>query len=321
MLTTGFLLFLQGLRQASGGMFDSFFMSVTDFGNLQIILFLIGALYWCYDKKLGEYLLVSIAFARIANSFAKLTACIYRPWVADSNIKPYEGALKEATGYSFPSGHSTSSTILFVGAFLKGNFTKGLKIFLILCLLLICFSRCYLGVHYPTDILGGIIISTIILLAVGKLFDRYENNPNFDLYVAGAGIILSILLLVYATFKAYPMDYAAGKLIVDPAKMALDGFKDVGFCTGILIPWVIERRFVKFSSDGPIDCRILRVAGAYVGYLVLMKIMYPLIKASFTPQIANFLNFFMFPLYVVLIVPIVIKFFQNRKKDVYEDVS
>lgn len=187
--------------------------------------------------------------------------------------------------------------------------------------MLICFSRCYLGVHYLSDILGGIIISIISLLVVGKVFDKYEDNPNFDLYVAGAGIILSFLLLAYATFKPYPMDYAAGKLIVDPAKMALNGFKDAGFCIGILIPWVIERRLIKFSSDGPIDCRILRVAGAYVGYLVLINIIYPLIKASFNAQLADFLNFFMFPCYVILVVPIVIKFFQNRKKDVYEDAS
>ena len=320
--TTAFLLFLQGLREASGGILDPFFVSITDFGNLPIILFLIGALYWCYDKKLGEYLLVSLAFARIANSLAKLTACVYRPWVADSNIKPFEGVMDDATGYSFPSGHATSGTILFIGSYLKGNLTKGLKIFLIVAFVLICFSRCWFGVHYLTDIIGGIIISVIVLWIVSKLFEKLESNPNFDLIILGAGIVLSILLLAYATFKSYPMNYdAAGKLIVDPVKMAVDAYKDVGFCMGILIPWVIERRFVKFSSEGPIDCRILRLAGAYVGYLVLMNIIYPLVKASFTPQLANFINFFMFPCYVVLIVPLIIKFFQNRKKDVYDTSS
>ena len=140
--------------------------------------------------------------------------------------------------------------------------------------------------------------------------------------IVGAGILLSVLLLVYATFKSYPMDYdAAGKLIVDPAKMAIDAYKDVGFTVGILVPWVIGRRFIKFTSDGPLDCKFLRIAGAYIGYMILMYALYPLIKASFDPQIANFLSFFIFPCYVILIVPAVIKFFQNRKKDVYEDIS
>ena len=138
------MLFLQGLREASGGFFDQFFMSCTEFGNIHIILFLIGILYWAYDKKFGEYLLVSFAFSRLLNSFIKLTTCVYRPWVEDSRIHPFKGALKDATGYSLPSGHATSSGILFLGTFLKGNFTKGFKIFSIICLLLICFSRCYL---------------------------------------------------------------------------------------------------------------------------------------------------------------------------------
>lgn len=165
-------------------------------------------------------------------------------------------------------------------------------------------------------------MSLIILFIVSNLFDRIEDNPNFDLIIAGARILLSVALLAYATFKSYPMDYdSAGKLIVEPAKMAIDAYKDVGFSVGILIPWVIERRFIRFSSDGPLDCRFLRVAGAYIGYMVLMYALYPLIKASLDAQLANFLNFFMFPCYVILIVPAVIKFFQNRNKDVYEDIS
>ena len=103
--------------------------------------------------------------------------------------------------------------------------------------------------------------------------------------------------------------------------MAIDAYKDVGFSVGILVPWVIERRFIRFSSDGPLDCKFLRVAGAYIGYMVLMYALYPMFKASLDAQLANFLNFFMFPGYVILIVPAVIKFFQNRKMDVYEDLS
>lgn len=320
-LTSVFILFLQGLRDASGGLFDQFFMTCTGFGNIHIILFLIGVLYWCYDKKLGEYLLVSMAVARIFNSFTKLTACVYRPWVTDPNIKPFEEALPDATGYSLPSGHATSSGILFLGTYLKGNVTKGLKIFAIICLLLICFSRCYLGVHSLMDIVVGLIIVLISLFIGSKIMDKLENNPKFDLIVLGAGFVLCIVLITYATFKSYPMDYdSAGKLIVDPAKMALEAYKDSGFCLGILISWVIERRFIKFSSEGPLDRRILRVGGAYLGYLVLMNILYPLIKTSLPPQIANFLAFFMFPLYVVLIVPAIIKFFQNRHEDVYGDL-
>ena len=104
-----------------------------------------------------------------------------------------------------------------------GNITKGLQFFFIFCLVLMAFTRCYFGVHYLTEVIGAFIISLIILFVVGKLFDKLEDNPNFDLIIAGAGILLSVLLLVYATFKSYPMDYdSAVKLIVEPEKMAVD---------------------------------------------------------------------------------------------------
>ena len=123
------MLFLQGLRGASGGFFDQFFMSCTEFGNIHIILFLIGILYWAYDKKFGEYLLVSFAFSRLLNSFIKLTTCVYRPWIEDSKIHPYEGALKDATGFSLPSGHATSSEYCSWEHFLKEISQKDLKFF------------------------------------------------------------------------------------------------------------------------------------------------------------------------------------------------
>lgn len=150
-----FLLFIQAIRESVGGPLNTFFMNCTDFGNLPIMLFLIAMIYWSYDKKLGEYLLVSLSFSRLANSFAKLTACVYRPWMSNSDIHPYEKALESSTGYSFPSGHVTSATILFIGSIINGNITKGLQFLFIFCLVLMAFTRCYFGVHYLTDVVGA----------------------------------------------------------------------------------------------------------------------------------------------------------------------
>lgn len=71
------------------------------------------------------------------------------------------------------------------------------------------------GCAFSNRLIGVFIASLILLFVVSKLFDKLEENPNFDLVIAGAGILLSVVLLAYATFKSYPMDYdSAGKLIL-----------------------------------------------------------------------------------------------------------
>ena len=57
------LLFLQFLRDITGGIFDSFFVKCSLFGEATTVIFIISLIYWCLDKKLGEYLLVSQGFA------------------------------------------------------------------------------------------------------------------------------------------------------------------------------------------------------------------------------------------------------------------
>lgn len=308
------VLFLEYFRQISGGIFDKFFLTCSYFGLLPTILLLISIVYWCFDKKLGEYLLISLSFTRILNAFIKVDACVYRPWIVDSNIHPLKEALPDATGYSFTSGHATSATILFCGIPIKRkNISKALKIVFILCLILICFSRCYVGVHTLTDIVFGIIFSLIILIIVKKVFDKYEDKQNFDLIILGVGIISSILLIIYSTFKGYPMDYdSAGKLIVDPTKMALESFKNAGFSIGILLSWVIERRFIKFSTEGNLESKVLRVLVGFIGFEILLTVIVPFVGTLFSKQIGNFITYFLFPVYVIILVPLFIKFFKNR---------
>ena len=314
MLGIPILLFLEALREATGGIFDTFFLTCTELTDLRNALFLFAILYWCIDKKLGELLLISFNFSRLFNGFLKITACIYRPWIIDPNVHPVEEAMDDL-GYSFTSGHATVATILFGGGALYGNVRKGMKVLLIICLFLVCFSRCYLGVHSPADVLCAIASSLIILYITKKVFDKYEDNPNLDLIIAAFGIIVSILLMVYAVTKSYPMDYVAGKLIVDPTEMSIDAFKDAGLAIGMLISWVIERRFIKFTSDGNVESRVMRFIGGFVGYEILLTVVYPIVKDFYIPEVGKFLGYFIFPVYIMIIVPVIIKFFQNRSKE------
>ena len=276
------------------------------------VIAIISMIYWCLDKKLGEYLLVSLASATLVNGFAKVAACIYRPWILDSRITPVKEAIADATGYSFPSGHTTKATTLFGGAVIRGKFSKALNITLIVCLILVAFSRNYVGVHSILDVIFAIISTFIVLLLISKLFDRLEEKPNLDIIISCAGILIAILIIIFTLTKSYPMDYdSAGRLIVDPAIMAIDTFEYAGLAVGVFLTWPIERRFVKFSIEGSVESKVLRYIWGFIGLELMMNVILPLFGESF---FEGFLKYALLMAFVVLIYPAIIKFFQNRKK-------
>ena len=150
-----YLLWLQKLRLALSSVFDSFSLYVTDFGMWHAALLVIFLLYWCIDKKKGELLIISMSLAQITNSLLMMIFCVYRPWIRDARVEPAGNAKVDATGYSFPSGHSTASTTYLGGASWLYRDHKVLRNCLLTLLVLVLFSRNYLGVHTPQDVLVG----------------------------------------------------------------------------------------------------------------------------------------------------------------------
>ncbi len=304
------LLFLQFLREITGGIFDSFFVNCSLFGEYTVLIFLISLIYWCLDKKLGQYLLLSQACADLVNGFAKVTACVYRPWILDSRVHPVKEALSGAAGYSFPSGHATAATTFFGGIVIRGKSSKALNIALICCLILVAFSRNYLGVHSILDVIFGFIFTLIVLLLISKLFDKLEEKPNLDIVVSCIVIVIAFLVAIYALTKSYPMDYdSAGKLIVDPAVLSVYTFMNAGSAAATFICWVIERRFIKFSTDGTLEQKAARFIFGCIGISIIINVIMPLFGKT---PLGGFLQDFVLITFVMLIYPAIFKFFQNR---------
>ncbi|MDW0109927.1 phosphatase PAP2 family protein [Sporosarcina aquimarina] len=96
--------------------------------------------------------------------------------------RPDLNRLIEISGYSFPSGHTMMATSLYVIlAFIlwKNAKNSGRVLFVIgafIMIGMICVSRIYLGVHYPSDIVGGISASTFWLLITTSIYATYMNR-------------------------------------------------------------------------------------------------------------------------------------------------
>lgn len=138
---------------------------ITDFASVKGIVFLCAGsligLFWKYYKSL--FLVLNVIISTIFNVVIKNIMMVPRP-----NIL----RLTEEAGYSFPSGHSMASVAFYgfiIYLILSSDMSKYLKIILssllVILIIVIGFSRVYLGVHNASDVIAGYAISAGLLLA------------------------------------------------------------------------------------------------------------------------------------------------------------
>lgn len=308
------LMQLQHFRNGIGEIFADFLLRMTFLAETLPVFSIMAVIYWSFNKKLGTFLLMGWSANRLLNGFLKITVCAYRPWIRDDDIEPFGKAKHTATGYSFPSGHSTNAASVYGGAMLWKETPGMLRTLLCIMIILIPFSRLYLGVHTPQDVLGGIGIGLTVMWLTKLLLQKIEDHPKLDWLVLGVGITLAILLAVYAAFKSYPMDYdEKGKLLVDGAKMAKDTFKCVGWSSAFLIGWFLEKRLIGFSTDVPGSIKATRIAWGMFGYYAVALILAPLAKDAIDGKAGTVVLCFLQMFYIVFIFPLLFSLFEKLK--------
>ncbi len=138
---------------------DNYFLSITNMGGvIFIVLFVIILFFSFKDIKIIYLSLGGVGF----NTVMKIIIHRERP-----NIN----RMIEESGYSFPSGHSLVSSLVYgyliykLNSIIKNKFIKCVVIGIIICIILsIGISRIYLGVHYFSDVFCGFLEGIIILL-------------------------------------------------------------------------------------------------------------------------------------------------------------
>lgn len=147
--------------------FDKIMPIITSAGNLGIIWIVISVL--LITKKdyrvLGQTILIALVITTIiGEGIIKNIVKRKRPFYGNDDK---ELLISRPITYSFPSGH-TASSFAVATVFIKTDNAASLEIMLLACL--IAFSRIYLGVHYPSDVIGGGIIGTLCGLITVMLF-------------------------------------------------------------------------------------------------------------------------------------------------------
>ena len=174
---------LQEFRNGAGEFLAEFLSKMTFLGEKSTVLVIMAIIYWCVNKEFGKYFLMGICGTRILNGFLKVTACVYRPWIRDARIIPHGNSLETAAGYSFPSGHCTNAGTLYGGGTIRKELPRIIRIFLAVILVFVAFSRIYLGVHTPQDILAGSLLSLLVMWLTIKLIQWIKVHPDKDIVV------------------------------------------------------------------------------------------------------------------------------------------
>ena len=308
------LLALQNLWEAIGGCLNAFFAFITMIAVDYYIMLPGMILFWCVSKRAGLFSLGSYGFGCFSVAGLKSPFCVYRPWVRSSLIKPLPEVMSGATGYSFPSGHSVSTSSAYGGLIAAYRKHKGLCVMFALMVLLTMFSRLYVGVHTPQDVLVGLVVGA---LGAGMvvLSERFlQKHPDRDWVLLLIVCVMCAILLPYIYFKDYPMDYVDGKLLVDPIKMTVGGFKDPGRFFGVALGWFVERRWIKFDKSGTAVQKVMRAfAGGLLYIFYWTVVMEPLGKAIGIGIVHFFLQASA-PFLFMTVYPLIFKRIENAKK-------
>ena len=170
---------VEAIQRISTPALDWFFRVVTAFGEVWIIFAVIGAiLVFAGPKKALKYgIITGITFA--VGQILKHTVRRERPSI--EYTETVQDLTKNAftDNFAFPSGHTMVATVtaiflclLFVklvkSKWLRALIIAGFSIFV----LMVGFSRVYLGVHYISDVIGAILITAVTYVIVSYVFEK-----------------------------------------------------------------------------------------------------------------------------------------------------
>lgn len=255
-----FLYFLEGLRMP---VLNEFMLAVTYLGDKIAFLVVALILFWCVDKRRGYYVLSVGFFGTLANQFLKITCRVPRPWVRDPEFTILEQAREAATGYSFPSGHSQSGVGTF-GAIAYTAKNKVVKGLCIAAMVLVPFSRMYIGVHYPSDVLVASGMALGLIVALRPVV--YKDNGRFIPAIFGVGVVLSGAFLAYVELYPFPVD-------IDPHNMesaVKNAYTLLGCLLGLLLAYYVDEKKLHFPVKAVWWAQILKVLLG-LGLVLLIK--------------------------------------------------
>lgn len=255
---------LYALEKIRTPFWNGIMSAVTQLGGEVIFIVAAVVVFWCVSKWEGYYLMTIAFCGTVLNQFLKLICRVPRPWVRDPNFTIVESARAEATGYSFPSGHTQNAIGLFGGMARWGG-RRWVRLGLTALALVIAFSRMYLGVHTPADVGVSLVLAAALVLGLYPLMRRAQEKPRYMGYVLAAMLVVSGAFVVFVEAYGFSADTDAENL----ASGIGNAWKMLGAVAGMTLAWLLDRRYIHFETQAVWWVQVIKVA---VGMALLLAI-------------------------------------------------
>lgn len=296
-----FLYMLESIRIP---VLNEFMLLITHLGEETAFLVIALVMFWCIDKRRGYYIL-SVGFVgTILNQFMKMCFQIPRPFEADPNFHCLPAAEPEATGFSFPSGHTQSSVGTF-GALAHTQKEKWLKIVFISIAVLVPFSRMYVGVHTPKDVLVAAAIAVSLIFLIKPFV--FDENGKYMPVLLGVMTLLAVGYVLFVSLYEFPLDVNQERI----ASGIESGYTLLGAMFGLLVVYIVDEKWLNFSTEAVWWAQILKIALGLGAVLVVKSGLKPVLNAAFGELAGRSVRYFLIVIVAGIIWPLSFKYFSK----------
>lgn len=271
---------------------------VSLFGTDTFFLLLLPILYWCVNPRLGLRLSVVILAASWTNAVAKLLLHQPRPYWIDAGVKP----LSVEGTFGLPSGHAqiAAATWGALAAMARRPWAWWSAGVLIV---LIALSRVYLGVHFVSDVVVGIVLGFAVLALVLKYEEpaaAWWRRQALGVQLAASAVISGAMIGVAALARAVVPVLEPTLVQVDPLNLELL-VAMAGSVLGMLAGASVMYRLGWFDVGGPTGQRVARWA---IGSVVVGMIWYGLRELLPPDDVLRYLRYAVLSLWIQLGAPL-----------------
>ena len=290
---------LYALESIRNPVMTAIMSAVTYLGDEMAFIAIAIIVYWCVSKKYGYYLMATGMIGTSVNQFLKIVCRVPRPWVRDPDFTIVESARAAAGGYSFPSGH-TQNAVGIIGGTARFSTKKAVRIVCIVLAALVAFSRMYLGVHYPSDVVFGIICGLALVFVLYPMFEKFDDGCRPVTILFGVTAAISLIAALFVELHSWP----AGTDAMNLAESTYALYMIAGCTLALTIGVPIEAKHIGFDTKAPWWAQILK---AVLGLALVMGL-----RAGLKPglaaiigalPIAGGVRYFICVLFVVLVWP------------------